>query len=91
VPTSTLKNGSTALCKTSGDNHEAVFKLLLKNGAEVNPKNGFRYPVLCHPSLHGHESVVKLLLQIDANINTKNKQGRTALYWAAIMAREAVI
>ena len=64
--------------------HEAVVKLLLEKGAELETKyNNGRTP-LSWAARNGHEAVVKLLLEKGAELETKDdRYGRTPLSWAA--------
>ena len=81
------------LCYAAYNGHEAVVKLLLEKGAELEIKdesNG-RTP-LSWAAERGHEAVVKLLLEKGAELETKDKNnGRTPLLWAAERGHEAVV
>jgi hypothetical protein len=71
--------------------HEAVVKLLLENGAEVDSKNKDDWTPLLWATESGHKAVVKLLLEKGANIDSKDKDGRRPLPRAAENGHEAVV
>jgi len=70
----------TALSGAAAKGHEAVVRLLLENGADIN-HNGWQ-PALHHAAGGGHEAVVRLLIEKGANVKAKNKNGETALHRA---------
>ncbi|CZR56859.1 uncharacterized protein PAC_06748 [Phialocephala subalpina] len=85
--------GRTALSYAAAHGHEAVVKLLLEKGAELETKDeyyGSRTP-LSWAAEDGHEAVVKLLLEKGAELETKDDYGRTPLSWAAEDGHEAVV
>jgi ankyrin repeat protein len=52
------------LCRAAENGHEAVVRLLLQKGADVNAKNGYDgWRALCRAAEKGHEVVVRLLLE----------------------------
>lgn len=67
--------------------YEAVFKLLLDNGAKVNGCNVDRDP-LSVAIKNGHKKIVELLLSIEGiNVNIGNKIGNISLHIASITIR----
>ena len=72
--------------------HEAVVKLLLEKGAELESKDNIngRTP-LSWAAIQGHEAVVKLLLEKGAQLESKDDFGQTPLSWAAENGHEAVV
>jgi ankyrin repeat protein len=73
--------------------HEAVVKLLLEKGAELESKDTeySRTPLLWAAE-KGHEAVVKLLLEKDVDLESKDKKySRTPLSWAAEIGDAAVM
>ena len=67
------------VCPAATGGYETVVRLLLENGASINPKvtTSICIRLLDHC---GHERVVRLLLQKGAEIDAKNFNGQTALY-----------
>ena len=61
--------------------HEAVVKLLLEKGADVeseDAKFGMGYTPLLLAARNGHEAVVKLLLEKGAELKSKRRMGSDA-------------
>ena len=85
--------GWTPLSYAAENGHEAVVKLLLEKGAELETKDLHygRTPLL-YAARNGHEAVVKLLLEKGAELETKNDAyGGTPLSYAAENGHEAVV
>src|SRR5207237_1072662 len=68
---------------------EAVAKLILKNGAELESKDNDGRTPLSWAAAEGHEAVAKLLLEKGAELESKDNDGRTPLSWAAGWGHEA--
>jgi ankyrin repeat protein len=85
--------GHTPLSLAACRGYEAVVKLLLENGADVNRAEANAVNVFGRTPLHwasenGHVEVVKLLLENGADVNRAevnavNVFGRTPLHWAS--------
>ncbi|KAK4223637.1 ankyrin repeat-containing domain protein [Podospora fimiseda] len=73
--------------------HEAVVKLLLDKGADLESKDDrYSQTPLSWAAKNGHEAIVKLLLDKGAGLESKDKEnGRTPLWWAAKNGQEAVV
>ncbi|KAJ9659039.1 hypothetical protein H2198_003328 [Neophaeococcomyces mojaviensis] len=85
-------DGKTPLTWAAEKGHEAVVKLLVENGAdlEAKDKKHGRTPLLWAAE-KGHEAVVKLLLEKGVELEPKDNFGRTPLSWAAGNGHEAVV
>jgi ankyrin repeat protein len=71
--------------------HEAVVKLLLGKGANVDAADKDGRTPLSYAAESGHEAVVKLLLEKGANVDAADKYGRTPLLIAARIGHEVVV
>ena len=87
-------SGRTSLSYAVEKGYEAVVKLLVEKGAELETKDeeyGGWTP-LSWAASRGHEEVVKLLLEKGAELETKDKYyGQTPLLYAAWRGHEAVV
>jgi ankyrin repeat protein len=85
--------GRTSLSYAAGNGHEAIVRLLIEKGAEIDSKGTEegRTP-LSWASWSGYEAIVQLLLKNGADIDLKDTEfGRTPLSWAAGSGHEAVV
>jgi ankyrin repeat protein len=75
------------------NSHEAVVKLLLENGADLEPKDSDGHTPLSWVVKKGHEAVVKLLLAKDGiePDSRDTEYGRTPLSLDARNGHEAVV
>jgi ankyrin repeat protein len=85
--------GRTLLSWAAGKGHEAVVKLLLDNGADLETKDTtYGQTPLWWATEMGYEPVVKLLLDKGAELETKDTTyGQTPLWWAAERGHSAVV
>ena len=81
----------TALMWAATRGHEAVVRLLLEKGADIDAKDGDGMTAFMEAADQEHETIVRLLLEKGADINAKDKDGKTALMKAAHYGQEAVI
>lgn len=82
--------GMTALHWAATYGHEAVMRLLLKKGADVQTKDKDGWTALHWAAEYGHEAVMRLLLEKGADIQIKDKYGQTALHLAEHGAEHGV-
>jgi ankyrin repeat protein len=84
--------GRTPLLWAAANGHEAVVKLLVEKGAELECKDkNYGQTPLSWAAANGHEAVVKLLVEKGAELECKDKYGRTPLSWVAANGHEAVV
>ena len=62
---------------------EAIVKLLLENGTEVDARCEGGETALHCAAIYGHGAVVKLLLEKGVAVGGRDEEGRTALRHAA--------
>ena len=65
-------NGWTPLSQAAWGGHEAVVKLLLEKGANLESKDQNGWTPLSLAAEKGHEAVVKLLLEKDTDLESKD-------------------
>jgi ankyrin repeat protein len=53
------------------EGHEAIAKLLIEKGADVNAQGGFYGNALQAASYEGHEAIAKLLIEKGADVNAQ--------------------
>jgi len=66
---------------------ENMVRLLIENGAHVNPRRedgGRGVPALSLAVINGQYRMVKLLVSLGADVNHRDPLGMTPLIWAAI-------
>ena len=85
------KYRETALYKAASGGHEAVVRLLLEKGADVNAQGGDYGNALQAASNGGHEGVVRLLLGKGANFNAQGGAYGNALQAASYGGDEAMV
>jgi ankyrin repeat protein len=86
-----IRKNQSLLPRAAADGHEAVVKLLLEKGAELETKDkDSQTPLSCAAEM-GHKAVVKLLLEKGAQLETKNKDGYTPLLYATENGHKAVV
>jgi hypothetical protein len=76
------RDGRTPLWWATWNGHEAVVKLLLAKGAELEARDSEGQTPLSWASENGHEAVVLLLAQ-GAGLEARVEDGRTPLSWAS--------
>jgi hypothetical protein len=79
--------GWTPLSRATGNEHEAVVRLLAEKGADVESKGHKPWA-----AWNGHEVGMKPLLEKGADVESKDRLGgRTPLSWAAAKGYEAAV
>lgn len=69
---------SLLITAVNNKNNE-ITKILLKNKADVNWKDGFKTSAILYAANSGNTELLKLLLNYGANINDNDGQGNTVL------------
>jgi ankyrin repeat protein len=82
---------ATALYTATRGGHEAVVKLLIERGANVNAQGGRYGTALQAAAWGGQEAVVKLLIERSANVNAQGGKYGNAIQAAASEGEDAVI
>ena len=84
--------GRTPLLWAVEQGHEAVVKLLLESGADLESKDEeFGQTPLLWAVIYGNEAVVKLLVEKGAGLESKDTFGQTPLSLAAKEGKEAMV
>ncbi|CAN9326560.1 unnamed protein product [Alternaria alternata] len=85
APTSTRRQdtSSTRLQAASFKGHQAVAKLLLNIGADVNAQGGYFGNALYAAAYAGNNGVLERLIERDSIRQLHDSYGRTLLWWAA--------
>ncbi|RYP71282.1 hypothetical protein DL769_004719 [Monosporascus sp. CRB-8-3] len=81
----------TLLLWAAKQGHDAIVKLLVEKGTDLETKNIFNETPLSFAAQEGHEAVVKLLLEKGANIESRSDNDRTPLSLAAEKGHEAAV
>lgn len=84
-------DGYTPLTWAVKHGHEALIKLFLENGAQIDGKHRDGRTPLIYAVRHGKEVVVKLLLENGAQIEGKDRDGWTPLIYAVHNGYEMVV
>ncbi|KAM3510890.1 hypothetical protein MY11210_005493 [Beauveria gryllotalpidicola] len=85
------KDAVAALLNSPSKNgHEAVARLLIDKGADVNDDDKDLSTPLLRASLRGHEAVARLLIDKGADVNASDKDRSTPLLRALVRGHEAV-
>ena len=84
--------GRTPLIYAARSGHEAVVRLLLEHGADVEAKDKERgETALILAAGSGYEAIVRRLLERRADVEAKEKERGTALILSAMLGHEAVV
>ncbi len=75
------------------DDQIKMMKILLANGADVNPADNDGNTALIHGAKadHGNSEMAQLLLDHGANVNAANKEGNTALMCAIDKSHSEIV
>ena len=82
------QNKNRALLDAALHGHEECIELLLKEGADVNARDGRGNSVLKRASDMGHLTCVKKLVKLGADVNATNDVGDSILISAAEKGKE---
>ncbi|PMB63909.1 Serine/threonine-protein phosphatase 6 regulatory ankyrin repeat subunit C [Beauveria bassiana] len=77
----------TWFLRAAGEGQDAIVKLLLEEGADIDAKDKDGRTPLSWAAEQGHEDVVKILLDNSADADPRDYSGRTPLSWAAAAGR----
>jgi ankyrin repeat protein len=77
--------------QTAGNGYEAMVKLLVEKGADLESKDSDGRTPLSWAAENGYEAVVKLLVEKGADLESRDRVGRTSLSWAAGNGYETVV
>ena len=83
--------GMTALLWAARRGHEAIVRLLLEKGANIEVNSRFDGTALVQAAGYGHEAIVRLLLEKGANLEVINYYHGTALVEAVRRGDEAIV
>ena len=84
--------GVTALIWAASGGYEAIVRLLLEKGADIETKDTLQQTALMHAVIGGHEAIVRLLLEKGADIEARRVyQQQTALLQAVDYGEEAIV
>ncbi|PGH01146.1 hypothetical protein AJ79_08017 [Helicocarpus griseus UAMH5409] len=83
--------GDTPLHLSCINGYEAVSRLLIKNGANIDAMNAENYTPLANAVLFGHNPILRLLLQNSANANIVDINGNTPLILACLKRDHSAI
>jgi ankyrin repeat protein len=75
----------------AANGREAVVKLLVEKGTDIESKDNNGQTPLSRAAGSGHEAIVKLLLERGADVESGSGGGWTPLSWAAQNGYEAVV
>jgi hypothetical protein len=81
----------TALHLAAVQGNEAVVRLLVEKGADVEAMDNDGKTMLHLAAVQGNEAVVRLLVDKGAEVTAMDNGGRTALHLAAVQGNEAVV
>jgi ankyrin repeat protein len=84
-------NSETPLSWAATKGHEAVARLLLEKGADLESKDKYGNTLLLGAVFKGQEAVVRFLLENGADLESKNNDGSTPLIVAVFKKHEALI
>ena len=79
-----------ALQVASSNGHEAIAKILIENGADVNAQGGHYGNALQAASSEGYEAIAKLLIENGADVNAQGGLYGNALQAASYRGQEAI-
>ena len=76
-----------SLHKAATDNDVDAIYDLVKDGVDVNVKNGYKETALHKAAISGNVDAIRALVEVGADVNAENGYGETALHRAAIRSK----
>ncbi|KJK76597.1 hypothetical protein H634G_08185 [Metarhizium anisopliae BRIP 53293] len=91
APELQINEGGTALHRAARNGNEALVRLLLDHGADIERQDNDGQTVLHTAAKSGSQPIVQLILDARTTVDIKDHVGRTALFSAVQSGNDAVV